>query len=85
MRTTYAAGTARWHPAKRGCVKPKVVLPLRKFGRPMCGQGTPLQAEIEEEVTTCEVSTEERRCTLPFSVPCLEKEHMKQDIYIQEA
>lgn len=50
----------------------------------MCTQGTPLQAEAELEVTTHEVPTEERRCTLLFSVPHLAKQHMKQDIYIQE-
>lgn len=50
----------------------------------MCGQETPLQAEVEVEVTTCEVSTEERRCTLPFSVPHLAKCHMEQDIPIRE-
>lgn len=48
----------------------------------MCAQGTPLQAEAELEVTTHEVPTEERRCTLPFSVPHLAKRHMEQDIYI---
>lgn len=70
---------------KRGCVKPKVVLPSWKFGRPLWGQGIPLQAEMEVEAAMCEVPPEERRCTLPFSVPHLAKQHMEQGIYIQEA
>lgn len=54
----------------------------------MCGKVTPLQtdqAETEVEVTMCEVPNEERKCMVPFSVHHLAKQHMDQDIYIQEA
>lgn len=49
----------------------------------MCGQGNPLEAKVDVAVTICEVPL--KRCTLSFPVPHLAKQHMEQDIYIQEA
>lgn len=92
VRVTSASGAScsavRWHLATGGCVSPKVALPSGKFGRAVCRKVTPLQtdqAEMEVEVTMCEASNEEGRDTVPFSVHHLAKQHMDQDIYIQEA
>lgn len=78
----------RWHLVTGGCLSPEGAFPPWKFGRLTCGKATLLQTKQVEtgvEVTVCEVPSEERRHTVPFSIYHLAKQHMDQDAFIQEA
>lgn len=67
VRVTSASAAScsavRWHLVTKGCINPKVM----EIWKAHVWKGDSFyQAEMEVEVTLCEVPNEERRCTVPL-------------------